>query len=73
MILTKIYRFSDKKSDASRSDPVLVTLDGVTIAKTRFLVTKSGPFWCPRTDGRTAWTARTDTRTHIDFCNGSTQ
>ena len=46
-------RFSDKKSDASRSDPVLVTLDGVTIAKTRFLVTKSGPFWCPRTDGRT--------------------
>ena len=29
---------------ASRSDLVLVTLDGVTIAKTRFLVTKSGPF-----------------------------
>ena len=35
-------RFSDKKSKTSRSDPILVTLDGVTIAKTQFLVTKSG-------------------------------
>ena len=43
--------------DASRSDPELVTLDGVTIAKTRFLVTKLGSILMARTDGRT----------HIDF------
>ena len=50
--------------DASRSDPVLVTLDGVTIAKTRFLVTKLGSILMGRTDGRTA-------RTHThDFFEG---
>ena len=35
-------QFSDKKSKTSLSDPILVTLDGVTNGKTQFLVTKSG-------------------------------
>ena len=47
------------KSNASRTDPELVALDGVTNAKTQYLVTKSGPFW---TDGRTD--GRTVERTH---------
>ena len=34
---------SDKKSKTSHSDPILVTLDGVTNGKTLFLVTKIGP------------------------------
>ena len=50
--------------DASRSDPVLVTLDGVTIAKTRFLVTKLGSILMARTDGRHG---RSDGRTHMFF------
>ena len=55
-------QFLVTKSNASRTDPELVTLDGVTNAKTQFLVTKSGPFWCGRTDSRTA---RTDAHTSI--------
>ena len=46
----------------SRSDPKLVALDGVTIAKTRFFVTKTGPFLM---SGRAD--ARTDGRTYMDF------
>ena len=45
----------------SRSDPKLVTLDGVIIAKTRFLVTKMGPFLMLRTDADTD--GRTDAHT----------
>ena len=48
--------------DASRSDPILVTLDGVTIAKTRFLVTKTGSILMGHTDG----TARTHTHDYFE-------
>ena len=58
---TQNLDFVSLNSDASRSDPVLVTLDGVTIAKTRFLVTKLGSILMGRTVGRTD--GRTDAHT----------
>ena len=58
----------------SRSDPKLVALDGVTIAKTRFFVTKTGPFLMLRTDGARTARGRTDGRTHTHgFLDRSTQ
>ena len=47
----------------SRSEPKLVTLDGVTTAKTRFFVTNTGPFLVLRADGRTD--GRADAHTWI--------
>ena len=51
--------FLSLNQDASRSDPKLVTLDGVTIAKTRFLVTKLGSILMARTDGMDGTDAHT--------------
>ena len=72
---TQNLDFLSLNSDASRSDSVLVTLDGVTIAKTRFLVTKLGSILMGRSGGRAVGRAdgRADGRTHMIFLKGSTQ
>ena len=61
-------QFLVTKSNASRTDPELVALDGVTNAKPNILSLNRDHFGV---DGRTD--ARAGARTHIDFFNGSTQ
>ena len=62
-LLTQNLDFLSLIPDASRSDPVLVTLNGATIAKTRFFRKKEGKILMGR--------GRMDVRMHInDFFEG---